>query len=140
MRQLIPPASCNVYTPQLLAEALVAALGDTPTSRWLEPCVGKGALLEAISRGGTEKQRIVGLDLAKTSEPNDQLGRVKRSTEFLDWAARTTSRFDRIIANPPYISLRNVPAKIRDAALLHQTPAGIRVSAGSNCWYAFLCA
>lgn len=140
MRQLIPPASCNVYTPQLLADALVAALGDTPTARWLEPCVGKGALLEAISRSGTEKQRVVGLDLAKTPEPNDQLGRVKRSTEFLDWAARTTSRFDRIIANPPYISLRKLPTKVRAAALLHQTPAGNPVPAGSNCWYAFLCA
>lgn len=140
MRQLVPPATCNVYTPQSLAEALVAALGDTPTARWLEPCVGKGALLEAISRGGTENQRIVGLDLAKTREPNDRLGRVKRSTEFLDWAARTTSRFDRIVANPPYISLRKLPTKVRTAALLHHTPAGDPVPAGSNCWYAFLCA
>jgi adenine-specific DNA-methyltransferase len=140
MRQPTPPPSCNVYTPESLADALVAALGDTPVARWLEPCVGKGALLEAISRGGTEKQRVVGLDLAKTSEPNDQLGRVKRSTEFLDWAARTTSRFDRIVANPPYISLRRLPAEIRTAAVLHQTPAGNPVPAGSNCWYAFLCA
>ena len=140
MRQLVPPVSCNVYTPQLLADALVAALEDTPTARWLEPCVGKGALLEAISRGGTEKQRIVGLDLALTPEPSDRLGRVKRSTEFLDWASRTTSRFDRIIANPPYISLRKLPTKVRTAALLHRTPAGDPVPAGSNCWYAFLCA
>lgn len=140
MRQLIPPASCNVYTPQSLADALVAALRDTPTARWLEPCVGKGALLEAISRGGIEKQRIVGLDLAKRPESNDSLGRVRRSTEFLAWAARTTSRFDRIIANPPYISLRKLPTKVRTSALLHHTPAGIPVPAGSNCWYAFLCA
>ncbi len=140
MRQPLPPASCNVYTPQLLADALVAALGDTATARWLEPCVGKGALLEAISRIGTEKNRIVGLDLAPLPEPSDRFGRVKRSTEFLSWAARTTSRFDRIIANPPYISLRVLPTQVRTAALLHRTPAGHPVPAGSNCWYAFLCA
>lgn len=140
MRLPVPPASCNVYTPQSLADSLVHAMGNTPTALWLEPCVGKGALLEAIARRGTDTKRIVGLDLASNPEPTDRLGRVRRSTEFLDWALRTKSKFDRIIANPPYISLRMLPTQIRSAALQHRTPSGHPVTAGSNCWYAFLCA
>lgn len=140
MHQLIPPASCNVYTPKVLADALIAALGDSLTARWLEPCIGKGALLEAISRGGTQKQRIVGLDLAETPEPNDRLGCVSRSTEFLDWAARTTQRFDRIVANPPYISISRLPESVKAAALQIATLRGGTIPRGANCWFAFLCA
>ena len=135
-----PPASCNVYTPTVLADAIVSSLGDNPDARWMEPCVGKGAFLAALAKHGVSPNRITGIDLSSVKETTDRLARVKRSTEFLAWAAKTHSRFDRIVANPPFISLSDVEPDIQAAARRHETPDGVAVSLGSNCWYAFLCA
>ena len=139
-RTLCPPGSCNVYTPSVLADAVVLALGDFSDARWLEPCVGKGAFLQALARHGVEAKRIIGTDLASTPEPTDRLGRVRRSTEFLEWSMKTTHRFDRIVANPPFIALSGLDARVQKAALQHETPEGSKVTLSGNCWHAFLCA
>ena len=47
MRIATPPASCKVYTPGDLAEAMVRALGDFPGATWLEPSHGNGAFVQA---------------------------------------------------------------------------------------------
>ena len=135
-----PPPSCNVCTPAVLAEAIVRALGDAPDARWLEPCVGRGALLEALTGLGVDPRRIFGLDLCRVSEPADAHAVVRRGIEFLQWSLSTNRRFDRIVANPPYVALSKVPPLIQDAALAILDPAGARVARGANCWHAFLCA
>ncbi|MBI2480613.1 MAG: class I SAM-dependent methyltransferase [Planctomycetia bacterium] len=137
---LVPPPSCNVFTPDLLAAAMVRALGDASRIRWMEPCVGKGAFLRALANHGVNAKRIVGLDLSRVSEPTDSLAQVRRGTEFLRWATFTDERFDRVVANPPYIGLSKLPDAIQSAAMAVQEPGGSRVTKGANCWYAFLCA
>ena len=139
-RTLCPPGSCNVYTPSVLADAVVQALGDFSDAKWLEPCVGKGAFLQSLAKHGVEAKRIIGTDLASTPEPTDRLGRVRRSTEFLEWSMKTTHRFDRIVANPPFIALSGLPSTVQKAALRHRTPGGRNVTLSGNCWHAFLCA
>lgn len=137
---MTPPASCDVYTPPALADAVVRSLGDFQTARWLEPCVGKGAFLSAISKSGVEPSRVTGTDLASSREPTDTLARVRRSTEFLQWASKTTLRFDRIVANPPFIALSSLPARIQQSAIQHRTLDGSNISLSGNCWHAFICA
>jgi len=134
------PVSCNVYTPAVLAQAMVRALGDGPDARWLEPCVGKGAFLRALARQRVDVGRIVGLDLCRSSEPTDIHAVVRRGIDFLRWAASTTERFDRVVANPPYIALSKVPRPIQNAALSVRTPDGMAIALSGNCWNAFLCA
>ena len=135
-----PPPSCNVYTPAVLAAAMVRALGDAPDACWLEPCVGRGAFLEALARQGIGARRIVGLDLCRATESTDAHAVVRRGIEFLRWSLSTNERFDRVVANPPYAALSKVPLPIQNAALAVRTPDGSPISRGGNCWNAFLCA
>jgi adenine-specific DNA-methyltransferase len=140
MLRISTPDSCNVYTPPRLADAIVAALGTKGNLRWLEPCVGKGAFLLALRKKGVKRDCIVGLDIARSRERADSLAMVTRSAEFLTWSATTPSRFDRIIANPPFVALSKLPPLIQSAASAHSSPDGEAIALSSNCWYAFLCA
>jgi adenine-specific DNA-methyltransferase len=134
------PASCLVYTPPLIADAMVKALDPHPNDRWLEPCVGKGALLEALAKSGVKPRQIIGVDLSRTKERADKLANVERGVEFLKWSQLTNERFDKIIANPPYIALERLQKSVRAAACEIETFDYLKVSAAANCWYAFLCA
>jgi len=140
MAKILPPPSCNVYTPSILANAMVQALGIAKNAKWLEPCVGKGAIISAMSDAGVKPHEVTGLDLSSSVEQTDRYATVTRSTEFLSWALETTMRFDRVVANPPYIALNKLPSKIGGAASRHYAPDGTSVALTSNCWYAFLCA
>ncbi len=140
MRVPLPPKVCNVYTPEPLAKAMVQTIGDHPKAIWLEPCVGKGAFLNTLSGRGIPRNRIFAIDLSKSSEPSDSLARTLRGTEFLSWSLKTTRRFDRVVANPPYINLDHVPNAIKKAALKVRGVDGKNIRQGSNCWAAFLSA
>src|SRR5213076_371923 len=97
MKLALPPVSCQVYTPPSLAEAMVHALGDMPLMSWLEPSHGRGAFVEALSRLGVGKQRIVAIDLDRAASPSDKLGTTFRGVDFLRWSTKTIQRFDRIV-------------------------------------------
>jgi methylase of polypeptide subunit release factors len=116
MRLALPPESCKVYTPSPLADAMIAALGDKPHLQWLEPSHGKGAFVEALARRGISKARIIAIDLDPTSAPGDKFAKVFRGVDFLRWATRTDCRFDRIVGNPPYIAISQLPVSLRGAA------------------------
>src|SRR4051794_8573243 len=92
------PSSCVVQTPSSLATAMVGALGHRETDRWLEPCVGNGALLAALAKLGVRKTQVVGLDVDVHAQANDRLARVHRGKEFLRWSNQTKQRFDKIVA------------------------------------------
>lgn len=140
MRTLRVPTSCLVYTPRIIADAMVKALDPHPDDLWLEPCVGKGALLEALARAGVKSTQITGVDLSKGKERADKLAKVARGVEFLKWARRTTDKFDKIIANPPYIAIERLQKSVRAAACEVEAFNCLKVTAAGNCWYAFLCA
>ena len=80
------------------------------------------------------------IDIKPKGEDNDRLAVVSRGIEFLKWSSSTNERFDKIIANPPYLAIERVQRRIREASCSVQTIGGIRVTAGCNCWFAFLCA
>jgi adenine-specific DNA-methyltransferase len=134
------PNSCVVQTPLPLAHAMINALGNSKTDKWLEPCVGNGALLSALSDFGVRKNCITGLDVDAHSRPNDRFGNISRGTEFLRWSHTTKLRFDKIVANPPYVALERLDAAIRQAAIEASLSQTIKVTPNGNAWYAFLCA
>ncbi len=135
-----PPESCTVCTPAPLANALVRALRDEPTSLWLEPCVGGGAFLRALSDLGVKSTQIVAVDLEPTPRTEDALARTTRGIDFLAWSRTSSSTFDKIVANPPYVAIAKLDPVLRQSALAVSTPNGGLVPRGSNYWYAFLCA
>jgi len=138
--QVTVPDSCVVQTPSSLAAAMVAALGYRESDRWLEPCVGNGALLSALSELGVKKSQIVGLDVDAHVRENDRLATVHRGKEFLRWSNETKQKFDKIVANPPYIALERLDAAISDAAANVSLSTEIKITKNGNAWYAFLCA
>src|SRR5437879_3890844 len=116
MRLALPPKSCMVYTPLPLADAMVAALGDEPHFRWLEPSHGKGAFLEALTRRQIRKERVVAVDLDPTPAPADKFAQTFRGIDFLRWARQEGSRFDRIVGNPPFVAIGQLPVSLRGVA------------------------
>jgi hypothetical protein len=135
---LLAPESCKVYTPLPLAEAMVAALGTGPTEKWLEPCFGKGAFLRALAAAGVPPARIFAIDLEVCSVPEDHLARAIRGMDFLSWSRSTGEKFDRIIGNPPYTSLKAVGADLKASALAVPPIADSQLSPKWNYWAAFL--
>lgn len=119
---------------------MAKALGNDVNDRWLEPSVGTGALLSALSHIGVKREQITGLDLDTVSRPLDRLARVQRGIEFLKWSRSTPDRFDKIIANPPYIPIERLQKTVRSAACRVTALDDLKVTAGGNTWSAFLVA
>ena len=140
MARPTPPESSTICTPAPLASALVRALGHQPTSLWLEPCVGSGAFLRALSDLGVDSSQIVALDLEQTRTEQDALARTVRGVDFLAWSRTSSCTFDKIVANPPYVAIGKVDPVLQQSALAVSTPDGRFVPRGSNYWCAFLCA
>ena len=135
-----PPTECKVYTPRPLAAALVSALGDHPGAKWLEPCVGEGVFISVLAAMGVQPERITAIDLEPTSGSEDSAAKTLRGIDFLRWASTTEQRFDRIVANPPFVSLSKLELELRESALQIVSPNGNRVVLSSNYWQAFLSA
>jgi hypothetical protein len=129
-----------VYTPKDLAEAMVTALGDDPQALWLEPSHGMGVFVEAISRLGVKKERIVAVDLDPATCAADSLATTIRGVDFLRWSGETERRFDRIIGNPPFISIKRLPSSLQNSAASVVDAGGRPIGRGANVWYAFVLA
>jgi len=129
-----------VYTPADLAEAIVRALGDEPQVSWLEPSHGTGVFVEAISRLGVKKERIVAVDLDPATSAADTLATTFRGVDFLRWAGETERRFDRIVGNPPFISIKRLPPSLQKSASSVLDISGTPIGRGANVWYAFVLA
>lgn len=140
MRLALPPNSCKVPTPKDLAEAIVNALGPDSNLTWLEPSHGSGVFVEAISQLGVPKRRIVAVDLDPVQSPADNLATTIRRVDFLKWANETRRRFDRIVGNPPFVSIKRLKVSLRKTAAaiqdIDETPIGLN----ANTWYAFVLA
>jgi len=140
VRLALPPVSSKVYTPADLAEAIVRALGDEPQVSWLEPSHGEGVFVEALARLGVRKARIVAVDLDPTTSAADSLATTFRGVDFLRWASETERRFDRIVGNPPFISIKRLPPTLQKSAAKVLDVSGRPIGRGANVWYAFVLA
>lgn len=140
MRLALPPSSCKVNTPPDLARAIVQALGADPGLSWLEPSHGSGAFVEAISELGVQRRRIVAVDLDPVALPSDRLARTFRGVDFLRWAQETPWRFDRIVGNPPFVSIKRLRISLQRTAADIPDIDGLPIGRGANTWYAFVLA
>jgi len=127
-----------VYTPAVLASALVGALKDEPRDLWLEPCFGQGAFLQALATIGVSPRRIVAVDLDKRASDADRLATVHRGTEFLEWSLATPRRFSKIVANPPFVSFRRLSMPLHSVARRLDCHWAGSTTGNSNLWFAFL--
>jgi adenine-specific DNA-methyltransferase len=119
---------------------MVRALGDAPGAAWLEPSHGNGVFIEAIARSGVGKERIVAIDLDPATAAADRLAATLRGVDFLQWATETNRRFDRIVGNPPFISISQLPSSLQGSAVSTLDLNGRPIGKGANLWYAFVLA
>lgn len=133
-----PPESCKVYTPPPLARAIVRALSDAANASWLEPSYGNGVFLRAISDLAVTRERVRAIDLDCSASADDVLARVKRGVDFLAWSSTTSERFDRIVGNPPYVAISQLPASQRRVAACVSGFDGLPIGSCANTWYAFV--
>lgn len=140
MRLALPPNSCKVATPKDLADAIVNALGNDSQLNWLEPSHGSGVFVKAVSRLGVPKRRIVAVDLDPVDSPADNLATTIRRVDFLKWAYETRRRFDRIVGNPPFVSIERLRVSLKGTAANVRDFDGNPIGRGANTWYAFVLA
>src|SRR5262245_36469418 len=117
-----PPAQCRVYTPERLAIAMVEALDPGINDLWLDPCVGPGAFVRALRLCGVPRRRILAIDLDRTRGPEDGSACTIRGTDFFRWVRTAPQRFDKIVANPPYVPLRRLSKQLLRPLITRRHP------------------
>ena len=137
---VLPPVKGMADTPDLLADVLVRAVNPAGTGSWLDPSAGSGQLVAAALRSGVSPESILAIDLQVDLPPLSTLGvESLPGTDFLRWAQATDRRFDRVIANPPFVQLRELEEALLRPALEMQID-GFSMPATANYWVAFLVA
>jgi adenine-specific DNA-methyltransferase len=127
-----------VYTPTLVASAMVDAVKHLVTGKWLEPSVGEGAFLGVLHSFGISPHSIVGLDLEKSVSQADRYGHITRGVDFISWARGQQQRFGCVVGNPPYITIERLPRSLRERARAVRLPDEARIPRGANYWLAFM--
>ena len=127
-------------TPETLADATVKAVGPSGASSWLDPCAGSGQLVGAALRGGVSPEAMFAVDLRTQLPALDRLGvESLLGTDFVEWVQSTDRRFDRVIANPPFVRLSKLHKSLL-SPVLDARWNGIRIPATANYWVAFVVA
>ena len=136
----LAPTKGMADTPRLLADTAIRAVGVTGAISWLDPSAGSGRLIEAALRAGVPVDAILAIDLQIDLPMLEQLGaETLLGIDFLRWAQNTDRRFDRIIANPPFVRL----CELQDALFrpaIETNADGVSISAMANYWVAFVIA
>jgi hypothetical protein len=132
------PESATVFTPVELAVAMVRAAGDVPGCQWLDPCVGDGAFVAAMSALGVPQARVRALDISPKAAERDVLARTERGVDFVEWAGRHAASVDRIVMNPPYVALSRLRGAPIERALQLKLPDRKNLPFKANYWCAFV--
>ncbi|MEI9954137.1 MAG: hypothetical protein WDO74_35700 [Pseudomonadota bacterium] len=132
------PQSATVNTPRDLAMAMVKAIQSTGRATWLDPCVGDGAFVKALSDGGVPRSQIVALDLRRKVGAADELARTDRGIDFIRWAENRRGIVEHVIMNPPYALIGRLVGAPRRAAQSLRMPNGCALFLNANYWCAFV--
>ena len=135
-----PPPKGMADTPELLADAAIRVVGLTGATSWLDPSAGSGQLIKAALRAGVSADAILAVDLQTKLPALERLGvESLLGTDFLQWARKTERRFDRVIANPPFVRLRELHEALFRPAIETRLD-GVSIPAMANYWVAFMVA
>jgi hypothetical protein len=117
---------------------MVSAIHCGRDVEWLDPCVGPGAFIKALRARKVPRDRIVALDLESTPGRFDGFARTVRGVDFFRWLPTTTARFDKIIANPPYVPIERLSRALQKPILSLNEADSASFRLSSNYWCAFL--
>lgn len=137
---VLPPDKGMADTPDLLGDALIQAVDTDGACTWLDPSAGSGQLVRAALRAGVDCKSILAVDLQTRLPTLTKLGvESLLGTDFLTWAQETDRQFDRVVANPPFVRLRELDERLFRSAVETRLN-GLRIPASGNYWAVFLVA
>jgi adenine-specific DNA-methyltransferase len=119
---------------------MVQAIDSAPRGRWLDPCMGPGVFIACLREKGVNKERIVGVDIDPKPGGEDRFATAIRGVDFFQWCIATPERFDRIVANPPYVAIRKLHPKLQQTVTSFGADGDASFARRSNYWCAFLSA
>ncbi len=96
------------YTPQDLAVQVVDMADLQPGMSVLEPSCGKGALATRIADKLGYWPDCVDIDPKATACVASLGCSMAWTGDFLEWASKTSARYDRIVMNPPFSDRRDI--------------------------------
>lgn len=135
-KQPLAPPSCRVFTPEVLAAAIVDHLAPETKAQVLEPSYGEGVFVKAAIDYGVRPSDISAVDLKRRKKRILADGvHVFDGCDFLTYAILEKESFDYIIGNPPYFSLRGEHSGWRNSRAVVEL--GLNANAHSNMWQLF---
>jgi hypothetical protein len=102
--------------------------------------MGPGVFIACLKDRGIQKNKIVGIDIDPSIGAEDASATAVRGIDFFQWCVSTTQKFDRIVANPPYVAIRRLHPLLKQSLKPFETANDASFSARSNYWCAFLSA
>ena len=124
------------YTPDGVVQSLTRWVIRSNSDRLLDPACGDGRFIaEHLMSVGVDRDVTV---LARAAEraPHAAL----YGTDFFEWAAATTERFDCAVGNPPFIRYQHFKGPARERALSFCDKLAVTFSGLTSSWAPFLVA
>lgn len=131
------------YTPLDIAKFILQwSLDGTPNASILEPSCGDGVFLESLGLINIDYKKVTGVELDNEESVKARNLNVKKSevinTDFLDFYANTTEKYDVIVGNPPYIRYQFLDKEQKERSEIILKTAGIKHSSLMNSWVPFV--
>lgn len=136
------------YTPVSLARYLCEWALRDGGERVLEPSVGDGNFLAALSEANGDRDPVnvtaVELDPAEIATAQVRVAGLPginvewHNRDFFDAFTTLRRDFDVVVGNPPFIRFQHFDADSRDTAFGHMRSAGYRPTKLANAWAAFV--
>ncbi|MGV6876533.1 SAM-dependent DNA methyltransferase [Pseudochelatococcus sp. B33] len=124
------------YTPDEVAQALVAWALRRASDRLLDPSCGDGQFLSIHRNAVGIEQNPIAAEAAVAAAP----WALVHKGDFFAWAAETHERFECAAGNPPFIRYQSFKGEIRRRALALCAQHGAPFSGLTSSWAPFLVA
>jgi len=143
----------SYYTPTRLADFVanycLSKINNQDTISILEPSVGDGAFIVAISKSqglerfetinntvvekeNVELQKVVNLEI------NPKINLIPNNLDYLDFHFNSQNRYSLIIGNPPYVKKNHLTTYQKDLAKRIHTEKDLSDKSINNIWTSFL--
>lgn len=138
------------YTPDLIVDACVARaqviLGSAKEPSVLEPSAGDGAFIRGVARSSwrsaatmvcVEKSPVEAARCTEAAQSLDVNCEVVPAS-FFDWTSSSSSQFDCVLGNPPFIRYQFVPPSDRATAEALLLKHRVKLAGVSNLYIPFV--
>jgi adenine-specific DNA-methyltransferase len=146
MKKLEDKLSGSYYTPFRTVQFMKKYLAEEHKvyNKVLEPSAGDGRFIDEFEKEDNI-QRFVAVELIEKKVRQLENKKYSRRVEvveddFLEFAEKTTEKYQLIIGNPPYINIKNMEAGAKEKAIQLCQKYKLSNATMQNMWVAFLLA